>query len=100
MADKKYYESLDKHQLITFLLNMKLVEETLRDRLFLLSGCRDFGNSDGMDGSCVECGYDNPALQYRCLEFGNAYREYVKNKLKMSEHKEKKEEPKYEGVEF
>ena len=41
-----------------------------------LTGCAEFGNTDGMDGSCQTCFHEDRALFDRCMAFGHAYREY------------------------
>ena len=56
-------------QLKIFLHNSEYVVDSLRMRLKKLTGCNDFGNVDGMNGSCVECFYDNRELFNKCWNF-------------------------------
>ena len=81
----KYRDFLKKQsheQLEIFLLNEDLVEDNLRSRLFLLTGCGDFGGQDGTNGSCVECYYNNRDLHDRCCLFQVAAHTYLMNKEK------------------
>ena len=75
---QEYYETQSKDQLIIFLNNQDYTESTLRDKLFLLGGCHNFGGCDGTDGACVECYYNNQALFDRCSYFADAYIKYRK----------------------
>jgi hypothetical protein len=77
---QEFYESQSKEQLIIFCKNNDYLEETLRDRLFLLSGCGNFGYPDGTDGACVDCFYNNRELFRRCEYFAGAYHNYRKDK--------------------
>ena len=58
-----------KEQIIIFLHNSEDQVDSLRERLYKLTGCYDFGNVDGMNGSCVECYYDNRELFEKCWNF-------------------------------
>jgi len=62
-------EFLTNEQLQIFLHNQELITENLRDRLFKLTGCKDFGNIDGMNGACIECSYEDEELFNRCWKF-------------------------------
>lgn len=62
-------EFLTNEQLQIFLHNQELITENLRNRLFKLTGCRDFGNLDGMNGACIECSYEDKELFNRCWDF-------------------------------
>lgn len=66
-------------QLEIFIHNYEYIEESLRNRLFLLSGCHDFGNQDGTNGSCIECYYNNPVLHHRCCLFQDSLYKYIKD---------------------
>lgn len=66
-------EHFPKEQLIVFLHNEELENERLREKLFLLTGCREFGNMDGMDGTCVYCNEKDKNLADRCFLFTNAF---------------------------
>lgn len=62
-------EIFTNEQLQIFLHNQELITENLRNRLFKLTGCRDFGNLDGMNGACIECSYEDKELFNRCWNF-------------------------------
>ena len=62
-------EFLTNKQLKIFLKNNELIIDNLRERLFKLTGCRDFGNLDGMNGSCIECFYNDEKLFKECESF-------------------------------
>ncbi len=62
-------EFLTNEQLQIFLHNQEYITETLRNRLFKLTGCKDFGNLDGMNGACVECSVENKSLFDKCWNF-------------------------------
>ena len=62
-------EFFTNEQLQIFLRNQELITENLRNRLFKLTGCRDFGNLDGMNGACIECSYEDKELFNRCWNF-------------------------------
>ena len=66
---REFYESQSKEQLVIFLLNQDRENERLRNKLKILTGCEGYGDSDGMDGSCVECYHRNPILQMKCSQF-------------------------------
>ena len=75
-----FFNNPTKEQLsIRRLRNAKLKENSLRDRLFLLSGCSDFGNPDGLNGACVECSYKNEEQWKRCSLFRDIYRTWKKS---------------------
>ena len=58
-----------KEQIIIFLHNTELQLESLRNRMYKITGCREFGNLDGMNGACVECSYNEKELFDRCWNF-------------------------------
>ena len=62
-------EFLTNEQLQIFLHNQELITENLRNRLFKLTGCKDFGNVDGMNGTCVKCSYEDEELFNKCWKF-------------------------------
>ena len=37
--------------------------------MYKITGCREFGNLDGMNGACVECSYNEKELFERCWNF-------------------------------
>lgn len=73
--DKKtYYESLPKKkQLITFLINQDYILELTEKKVAFLTGCPVFGNSDGSDGTCIDCFYNNKDLFNKCEKFQKEY---------------------------
>lgn len=84
---EEFYESQTKEQLIIFLLNGNYENELLREKLGMLTGCTRFGDCDGMNGSCVDCCYNNPTLNMQCSQFQGTFtrmlreRENNKNKV-------------------
>ena len=58
------------HEDLTIQLNnCCYIIDNLRDRLYKLTGCRNFGGCDGMDGSCHYCLEECKELFDRCWEF-------------------------------
>lgn len=86
---REFFESQSKEQLIIFLLNGDRENELLRKKLQMLTGCGGFGDCDGMNGSCVDCYYENPTLNMQCSQFQGKFtrklKEESKQKLKESE---------------
>ena len=82
----EFYKQQSKEQLVVFLHNSDLELNSLRERLFLLGGCSKFGCVDGMDGSCVECSYNDEHLFDRCRRFSKMWREYQADKIAREEH--------------
>ena len=80
MCDKKFLDEQPRETLITIIMNAQMREDMLRDRLYLLSGCRCFGEADGTNGVCVECSYNNPELHERCLLFHMSAHQYINQK--------------------
>lgn len=70
-------------------MNNKLAEDTLRERLFILTGCEVFGNCDSTDKICIECSRKESLLYLRCQLFRNAMTTYG---TKMKECVKKSEE--------
>lgn len=66
---QKHLKEMSKEQLEIIVSNTEMTEKDLRNRLFLLAGCHNFGGQDGMNGSCVDCYYGNPNLHQRCSLF-------------------------------
>ena len=81
MTDKEYFYKQTKEQIIIFLQNEQFENQKLRLKLELLTGCQGFGDADGMDGSCVECSYNDPKQFERCHTFRGWLHEY-KNRIK------------------
>ena len=71
------YQDFDKKQLEIFCHNKDLTEERDKNKIFLLTGCHTFGDLDGMNGSCIECAYENPNLFDRCHYFKFALKDYL-----------------------
>ena len=69
LTDDNFLKDQTKEQLIMFLHNTELQLEDLRDRMYKITGCREFGNLDGMNGVCVECSYNEEELFNRCWNF-------------------------------
>ena len=78
-TEREFYESQTKEQLMIFLLNAEHREKLLRKKLAILTGCPCFGDCDSMDGSCVDCYYDNPDLQNQCSRFQGEFIRMLKN---------------------
>lgn len=58
------YEELGKH--IQYHID---VERSLRERLYRLTGCPNFGGCDGMNGSCHYCSEEDPDIYEKCWQF-------------------------------
>lgn len=69
LTDDDFLKDQTKEQLIIFLHNTELQLENLRDRMYKLTGCREFGALDGMNGNCVECFYNDRKLFEKCEQF-------------------------------
>ena len=78
--NREYLRSVSHRQLEIMVRNRSYVNELLRDRLFLITGCRDFGGQDGTNCSCVECFYHNPELHNRCCLFQMTAHNYILQK--------------------
>ena len=78
MGDPKTLEDFSKHDLQIFYKNNQYTINKLRLKIQFLTGCSQFGSSDGTDGSCIECYYDHLDLWTRCQAFGHAFDEYQK----------------------
>ena len=85
-TEREYYARQSHEQLEIFLMNSRYTEDTLRDRLFLLTGCSHFGEADGTCGSCAECCYENVELFDRCCIFRDAFRKYKIEKRNREQH--------------
>ena len=68
-SPREFYASQNKQQLIVFLLNQDYRIQLFQEKLKMLTGCGSYGDCDGMDGSCIDCYYDNPVLHNTCREF-------------------------------
>jgi len=76
----EFLESQSKEQLIIFLKNTEYANKILREKLKMLTGCSGFGNQDCMDGSCVDCYYEEPELHAKCCQFQNEFRKKMKKR--------------------
>jgi hypothetical protein len=81
MKEPMKIEDYSKEQLLIFLRNNDLIIKELHWKLELLTGCATFGDSDGTDGGCIDCYYDNQAQWSRCQAFYGAWKKYRKEKL-------------------
>ena len=79
-SDIAFYESQDKEQLIVFILNSERENHRLRKKLEMLTGCGCYGDCDSMNGSCVDCHYENPKLQMKCKQFQDEFTKIIKRK--------------------
>lgn len=68
-TDENFLKEQTKEQLIIYLHNTELELENLRDRMYKITGCRNFGKLDGMDGTCVVCSYNERELFDKCWNF-------------------------------
>ena len=69
LTDDNFLKEQTKEQIIIFLHNTELQLENLRNRMEKLTGCREFGMVDGMNGACVECFYEDRKLFDKCEKF-------------------------------
>ena len=69
LTDIDFLKEQTKEQLIIFFHNTELQLESLRDRMYKLTGCREFGALDGMNGNCIECFYNDRKLFEKCEQF-------------------------------
>ena len=68
-----------KEELEILYNNLNVEYERLCNKLFILTGCKHFGDDDGMDGSCIDCHIYNSDLHKRCELFRFAYDKYLGN---------------------
>lgn len=80
MLSKEQLKDIPRSQLEVMVNNKDYVIDILRDRLFLITGCREFGGQDGTNGGCVECFYNTPDLHNRCCLFQMAMHSYIVQK--------------------
>lgn len=73
MNRDEWLQTLSKDQLITMLKNTQYQLELAEDKVEYFTGCRAFGESDGMNGSCVECSYECHALWEKCHPFNTIF---------------------------
>lgn len=62
-------QEFSREDFVIQIKNCEYVSDNLRDRLYRLTGCRNFGGCDGMDGSCHYCLAENRALFDKCWDF-------------------------------
>lgn len=75
-SKREWLSEQSHEQLEIFVTNQEYIEESLRDRLFLLTGCRYFGERDNMVGSCVYCCIDDQDMYERCALFQDRFLSY------------------------
>lgn len=97
---RDYLKKQTHEQLEICILNNDMVEDILRDRLYLLSGCRNFGGQDGTDGSCIDCYITNKNLHQRCRLFQTSAHMYLTTKYEAvrKNFKDKIEDNKNNGI--
>ena len=66
---EEFLNAQTKEQIIIFLHNTELELEDTQRRMEKITGCRIFGELDGMNGACVECFYNNKPLFDKCWNF-------------------------------
>lgn len=66
---EEFLNAQTKEQIIIFLHNTELQLESLRNRMEKLTGCREFGALDGMNGVCQTCFYEEKPLFDKCWDF-------------------------------
>ncbi len=81
-SKEDFLKNQTHEQLEIFVKNGELIQDNLRQRLFVLAGCGDFGGQDGTNGSCVECYYNNRELHERCCLFQSALHIHLLNQRK------------------
>ena len=85
-----------KEELIIILKNTESQLDLAEDKVEYLTGCPHFGESDGMNGTCVDCSYDCKWLWEKCQPFNNIFWpwhcEQSKARLQHEERKEYKME--------
>lgn len=62
-------QEFSREDLVVRIKNYEYISDNLRDRLYKLTGCRNFGGCDGMDGSCHYCLEENRELFDKCWDF-------------------------------
>ena len=90
------YEKLTKNALVVLVKNLSYQYEKDEEKLKLLTGCAGFGDCDPMNGSCVECSYNDEAQWIKCREF----REKLHVALTEKMEKEKSAAKRKKDVEF
>jgi len=71
------YSKYSKEELEIFCHNKDYEIERNRNKILLLTGCVAFGDTDGMNGTCVDCSYEDPVLWERCSSFKFAFKKYL-----------------------
>jgi len=90
------YEKLTKNALVVLVKNLSYQNERDEEKLKLLTGCAGFGDCDPMNGSCVECSYNDEERWIKCKEF----REKLHDALNEKMEKEKSATKRKKEVEF
>lgn len=73
MNKDEWLQTLSKDQLIIMLKNTQYQLELAEDKVEYFTGCRAFGESDGTNGSCVDCSYECPDLWEKCHPFNTIF---------------------------
>ena len=87
------FEKMTRNELVVIAKNMSYQNERNEEKLKLLTGCAGFGDADPMDGSCVDCSYNDEAQWIKCEEFREKLHDVMKEKWERE-----KNEPKIEPV--
>lgn len=90
---EEFLKNCTHEELEIFVLNHERSEKELRKRLFLLSGCGDYGRHDPMNGSCVDCYYEHRDLFERCCAFEDMVSSYDKAEKRRKDKEKIKEFP-------
>ena len=71
--DKREFLKTQSHEQLEDLVikGDKIILE-LRHRLYLITGCGNFGNPDWLSGHCTNCRCENPNMCNRCKAFQSA----------------------------
>ena len=85
------YENMSRNELIILARNLSYLNERNEGKVKLLTGCLGFGDFDPMNGSCVECSYDDEEQWKKCREFREKMHEYLNEKWKQEENEPKRE---------
>lgn len=92
MSRDEWLRTLSKDDLIIMVHNLEYRLELTEDKVEYLTGCRGFGENDGMNGSCVECSYDWPLEWEKCRNFNDIFWRWHCKKFEMRCEKEKKKD--------
>lgn len=76
--------NFSREELENIIKNQDYTIKDLRERLYKLTGCLDFGGCDGTVGSCHYCLAEDPETFEKCWQFKykEVYKEYDCSKQK------------------